>query len=338
MSRSSLFITSAGIVVFSFVLYFFTIFIPLSLDKPVEVHIRKGMSFSDVATLLRQAGVIRDRFLFRLLAKLKGVERSIKEGYYLFRGDISPYNVLNTLVEGRVEEITVTIPEGFNLWQIARRLEQAGLMEEEEFLALAFDRKFLSSLQVDTPSLEGYIYPDTYRLPKGISPGEAITIMVKNMRRHFNSRLRERAEALGFTESEVLTLASIIEKEAKVDEERALISAVFHNRLKKGIPLQADPTTIYDLKGARTIVTKADTERASPYNTYLIKGLPPGPIASPGIKSIQAALYPAEVPYLYFVSMGNGRHYFSTTKKEHLRAVKRYRKIRNIEKDDAQIQ
>lgn len=299
---------------------------------PVDIKINAGMSFDQIVDLLKRKGIVKDEFLFEIVGRLTDADRRIKRGYYHFSDAISPYGILKKLIDGRVVEITVTIPEGLNLWQIAQRLEAAGILKKEMFLTLAFNREFLNSLRIDGPSLEGYLFPDTYRFPLGIDAKEVIKTMVNNLRSHFSDEMRLAAQRMNFSELEILTLASIIEKEARVDEERPLISAVFHNRLKRGMPLQADPTTIYDLKGKRHIVTKQDISRKSPYNTYIIKGLPPGPIASPGIASIRAALYPADVPYLYFVYSGNGRHLFSSTKEEHLRAVKRYRKINNMQK------
>jgi len=187
-----------------------------------------------------------------------------------------------------------------------------------------YDRKFLDSLDIDAPSLEGYLYPDTYRLPKGIEPEEIFTIMVQRMREKFDESLRRRAEELGMTENEVLTLASIIEKEAMYEREMPLISAVYHNRLKRGMKLQADPTVLYGVRDKDRRIRYIDLKRSTPYNTYVIEGLPPGPIASPSIESIRAALYPADVDFLFFVSKNDGTHYFSRTGQEHRRAVLRY--------------
>jgi UPF0755 protein len=230
-------------------------------------------------------------------------------------------------VKGHVVENTVTIPEGFDIWQIARRLEEAEIVKEDEFLSLARKGSFLDRLRVDAPSVEGYIFPDTYRFPKRMSPEAVLKKMVETMREHFTEDMVARRIKLGMSEKEVLTLASIIEKEARVDDERPLISAVFHNRLRRGRPLQADPTSVYGFKDISSGITSQDLQRETPYNTYQIRGLPIGPIASPGLKSIRASLYPADVQYLYFVSRNNGRHYFSSTEAEHRRAIKRFRVV-----------
>lgn len=304
------------------------LFLPVRVDEPVEIHVEEGMVFSDVVRRLGEKGLLRDGNAVLLLGRITGIDREIKSGFYEFRGSISPYGVVDRLLEGRTVEFDVTIPEGYNIWQIARLLDDRGVVTEESFLTLATDRAFLAGLGIDAPSVEGYIFPDTYRLPKGMDARDLLRRMVSEMRRRFSPEMKQRAAELGLTEREVLTLASIIEKEAVLDEERPLISAVFHNRLRMGMPLQADPTSIYGVKSPSEGITVADLRRRTPYNTYLISGLPPGPIASPGMKSILAALYPADVDYLYFVSSNNGRHHFSSTEAEHRRAVRTYRRSR----------
>ncbi len=212
------------------------------------------------------------------------------------------------------------------------------LSAREDFLDLSKDGDFLKSFNIAAPSFEGYLYPETYKIPKGMDPQEAVGMMINKMREKFSDKLRERAKEIGLSERDALTLASIVEKEAVTDEERPLISAVYHNRLKKGMLLQADPTSIYGVKSSREKITYNDLLRKTPYNTYVIKGLPPGPIASPGIKSITAALYPAKVPYLYFVSNNDGTHHFSVSAAEHLAAVKEYRQKKLQEKENPAMQ
>ncbi|MBC8555829.1 MAG: endolytic transglycosylase MltG [Candidatus Brocadiales bacterium] len=191
-------------------------------------------------------------------------------------------------------------------------------------MEVRYDEGFLRSLEVDAPSLEGYLYPDTYKFSKGTKPETIFKRMVQRMKENFNRPLRKRSEELGFSENEVLTLASIIEREARHDIERPIISAVFHNRLKKNMRLQADPTVLYGVKNRWKRIRYSDLKRETPYNTYRFKGLPPGPIASPGIKSIRAALYPSDDAYLYFVAKNNGWHYFSESNAEHSKAVVQY--------------
>ncbi|HEC97763.1 MAG TPA: endolytic transglycosylase MltG [Nitrospirae bacterium] len=313
----------------TFVIYsFLNIMVPLNIKKPVEVYVKKGMTFSETLQRLQAEGLIRDKNIVLLIAKITRIDRKIKTGLYEFSGPVSPLNVINALISGRVAEFDVTIPEGYNIRQIASTLDAAGIITEEQFFRLAYNRKFLDSMNIDAPSIEGYIFPDTYSFPRGMPPEDVLKTLVSEMRKHFTRGMKKRAEKLGLSEREVLTLASIIEKEARVDDERPLISAVFHNRLKRGMPLQSDPTTIYGFKSPSGVITIKDLKRESPYNTYVIRGLPPGPIASPGLKSIMAALYPADVPYLFFVSDNNGRHRFSTTEAEHRKAVMLYREMK----------
>jgi UPF0755 protein len=309
-----------------FLLYPLSIFVPIRHSATVTLVVNKGESFGVTTTKLSDLGLIRSGLAIRILGRLAGIEEEIKSGEYGFRGDVSPYRVIRDLVEGRVVLYEVTIPEGYNLWGIARRMESAGIIKEEEFLEAAFDRTLLDELGIGAPSAEGYLFPDTYRFPKHASARDLIREMVRNLRMHYDDKMRRRAEELGMSEREVLTLASIIEKETGNRDERPLISAVFHNRLRRGMPLQADPTSVYGVKDQSEGITRDDLQRESPYNTYRIRGLPPGPIASPGLDSIRAALYPADVDYLYFVSKHNGRHHFSKTREEHLRAVRLYRK------------
>ena len=318
------FLSIATLIVYLFL----NILVPLNIKNPVEVYVKKGMTFTETLQRLQEQGLIKDKNIILLVGKITRIDRKIKTGLYEFSGPVSPLKVINALISGRVAEFDVTIPEGYNIWQIARTLDEAGIITEEEFFRFAYNRKFLDSMNIDAPSIEGYIFPDTYSFPRGMPPEAVLKRLVAEMRRHFTPEMRHRAEALGLTEREVLTLASMIEKEAKVDDERPLISAVFHNRLERGMPLQSDPTTIYGFKNPSDVITSKDLKRKSPYNTYIIRGLPPGPIASPGLKSIMAALYPADVPYLFFVSDNNGRHRFSTTEAEHRKAVMLYRAMK----------
>ena len=218
------------------------------------------------------------------------------------------------------------VPEGYNLYQIGWTLSGTPLISEpHEFIDLVKNKQYVHSLGIDADTLEGYLFPDTYYLPKGIKLEDIPKKMVQRYKVVFSDSKRKRAEELGFTEQQIITLASIVEKEAKVDSERKLISAVYHNRLKQGMKLQADPTAVYGTKAWITRVTKEDLKRRSPYNTYLHKGLPPGPIANPGEGAILAALYPENVDYLFFVAQGDGSHFFSKDFGSHEKAINRYR-------------
>ncbi len=320
MRRNSIFVAAGvSVLILSYVLIQFLV--PVRLNEAVEVHIKRGMSFREAVTALSAKGLVRDGNLFLFLGRISGLHKRLIPGYYSFLGGVSAWDVFGALRSGRVAMSTVTIVEGDCLFEIRKKLLGGGVMTEGEFEGLVKKEEFLKGLYISAPSLEGYLFPDTYSFPKGLEPDMVFGLMVKRLREVFGEGLRRRADALGLSEREVLTLASIIEKEAFMDEERPLVSAVYHNRLKRGMPLQADPTAVYGIKPQSEGITKNDLKAKTLYNTYIIKGLPPGPIASPGLKSIKAALYPADVPFFYFVSNYNGTHVFSATADEHLRAV-----------------
>lgn len=300
------------------------LFIPLNIGNvQMEVEIPESASYRQAINILLENNLIRDKNLFLLMGKIYGIDRKTRAGYYVFWGNMSPWQVFKKLASGKIIENEIMIVEGDSIFEIGPKLEANNIMPVETFNAFATDQSFLASLKIDAPSIEGYLFPQTYQFPKGASPESVLRLMVNKLREEFNEELRKRAEELGMSENEVLTLASIIEKEAVVDSERPLISAVFHNRLKKGMRLQADPTAIYGVRSSRYGVTRNDLRNRTDYNTYIIRGLPPGPIASPGIKSIKAALYPADVLYLFFVSRRDGTHYFSRTYSEHNAAIRR---------------
>ena len=292
------------------------------------VEIQTGTPFNQVASMLEREGVISGSRKFRWLAWFKGIEKEIKAGDYTFRTAMRPSEVIEMLVEGRYTTIAVTIPEGFTVSQIARVLHEKGLGAEEIFLGLSTDPLFLQSLEIEQNSLEGFLFPDTYQFRKGMGEDAIFREMVSRFNDVYNDTYRKRADELGLSQNEVITLASIIEKETSDSSERYMIGAVFHNRLKKGIPLQSDPTVIYGIKDFNGNLTKEDLQTESPFNTYLFTGLPPQPIANPGEESIKAALYPSADHYLYFVSKNNGTHYFSTTLDDHNRAVDTYQRKR----------
>ncbi len=305
----------------------FQLLVPVTTEKSViEIEISKGASYRQALKSLAEKDIIRDTFIFLLVGKIYGLDKKIRAGFYLFKGRLTPWQVFQKLLAGEVIEYWLTINEGDSIYEIARKLEAIGLSDYDTFIKLSKDKEILQSLYIHSPSIEGYLFPETYRLPKGASPEYIISIMVNKLRKEYTEEMRKRQIELKWTENEVLTLASIIEREAVVDEERAIISAVYHNRLKIKMPLQADPTAIYGVKSYDNKITREDLKIKSPYNTYIISGLPPGPIASPSIKSIIAALYPANVPYLYFVSRRDGTHIFSKTLQEHNASIT---KIRN---------
>lgn len=323
--------TAVGLV---FVFYFIAqLFIPLSLKQEmIEVEIPSGASFRQAYDILKDNGLVRDKYVMIFLGRLTGLDRKIKAGYYSFWDKQMPVSVLCALLDGKIVEYEMTVVEGDTVWDVAAKLSESEIMSEGDFFQLYNNEEFLGSLNIEAPSVEGYLFPDTYKFPKGIPPAEVLKLMVNTLRAHFTSDMYTQMIRLGFNERQVLTLASIIEKEAVVDPEREIISAVYHNRLKKKMRLQADPTAIYGVKDYRLGVTRKDLRRRTPYNTYLKKGLPPGPIAAAGLKSIMAALYPSDVPYLFFVSKDNREHYFSETIREHTNAVNRFRRERALAK------
>jgi UPF0755 protein len=300
--------------------------IPLPFgNKSIEFEIKQGTSFRQVVEALAQRGMVRDKWVFLVLGRLTGIDRKIKAGYYPLWGTMSPLQIFNAMRLGSIIEYEITVVPGDSLREIGDKFFALGVTGVTEFQKLSADRAYLDELDIDAPSLEGYLYPDTYRFPKGLDITEVLTIMVNRLRDKFTDEMLARTMELGLSERDVLTMASIVEKEAITDEERPIIAAVYYNRLKRSMPLQADPTAIYGIKGSNERITRDDLLKRTPYNTYMIKGLPPGPIASPGLKSIQAALNPADVPFLYFVSNNDGTHNFSVTLSNHEEAVKAYR-------------
>ena len=295
----------------------------------LEVEIPEGATYKQAINILYKNNLIRDKNIFIILGKLTGLDRKIRYGYYSFWGKMSPFQVFRRLREGKIIEYEITIVEGDSLPEIGAKLAAAKIMTIDNFNELVRDNDFLNFLGIDAPSLEGYLFPQTYKIPKGVNPKTVLKGMVSLFREAYTDELRKRAKEIGWSENRVLTMASIIEKEAITDKERPIISAVYHNRIKLGMQLQADPTAIYGVKSSKLKITIGDLKKKTKYNTYVIKGLPPGPIACPGIKSIIAALYPAKVPYLYFVSQNDGTHYFSKSWAEHAAAIKRIRAARN---------
>jgi UPF0755 protein len=289
------------------------------------VIVREGDGVAEIARRLENAGVIRSALLFRVRARLAGRDRMIQPGAYRFEtaGDMG--RVLQVLAAG-VEPIEVTIPEGLTVREIASILAAHGLGSAESFRCFASDADFLLAAGVPGPQLEGYLFPDTYRFPPHPDPSDILETMVRRFHERFDTDHHQRAARRHLSVNQVITLASIIEKETGKLSERPLIAAVFTNRLRLGMPLQSDPTVIYALPDFDGDLTRADLARPSPYNTYVTGGLPPGPIANPGLAAIDAALAPTDSPALYFVSRNDGSHEFSVTLAEHNRAVARYQR------------
>lgn len=305
---------------------YITFYTPASRDSSVKIiNIQKGASFRVIASDLETAGVVKDADSLILAARILGAYTRVKAGEYEFTTDMTAMEVLEYLLKGKVKKYLVTIPEGYNIREIAAVLKDAGLVEEAVFFARATDAGLAASLGLEGRTLEGYLFPDTYEFTKGMSADDIIKRMSDKFKAVY-SDFENDVKKSGMTMKKAVTLASIIEKETGAETERDLISSVFHNRLRKGIRLQSDPTVIYSISGFDGNITKRHLSAKTPYNTYVINGLPPGPIANPGRESLRAALNPARTDYLYFVSKNDGTHFFSKSLKEHNKAVHLYQK------------
>jgi UPF0755 protein len=300
-------------------------------------EVEPGEPLGGVARRLGDAGLLpRDgtwvRRALLLFARVQGVERSVKSGEYDLSAAMTPVEILERLVSGRVKTYAVTIPEGTSLAEIALRFETAGVASAEQIVALGRDPEFTRSLGVEAPNLEGYLYPETYRFRRGEAPASVLEHMVRQFEGLWSAEIRAALDASELSRHEVVTLASIVEKETGAAEERPLIAGVFHNRLDRRMRLQSDPTVIYGILETRGEfdgnIRKRDLQTDTPWNTYTRGGIPPGPIASPGADAIRAVLFPEETNFLYFVSRNDGTHKFSATLREHVAAVDEYQRRR----------
>jgi len=282
------------------------------------------MSLQAIAFHLTQEGIIHDPYKFIILAWCEGLGKKIQWGDFELYAGIPPSVLLNYLTTGKTMLKRITIPEGFTLQQIARRLSEENLVEEKVFLASAHDPQFIKALGIDGQSLEGYLFPDTYMFHRGMSSQTIQERMVQRFQEVFLGLQGLHGIPGILNIKKVIILASIVEKESGLQMERPLIASVFYNRLKRGMALQSDPTVIYGIKDFDGDLTKKNLLTPTAYNTYLKPGLPPGPIANPGKDSLRAVLTPARSDYLYFVSKNDGSHFFSKTLKDHNRAVARY--------------
>jgi len=255
------------------------------------------------------------------IATATGKARRLQAGSYVFEGTHFPLDIMDILFRGMTQRYKITIPEGYTLSQIGTLVEKTDLLSREAFIGSAMDSSSASFFKVGAPSMEGFLYPDTYFLVPHITPLEIMAKMVDRFSKVYTPEMKQRTKELGMSRLEVITLASIIEKEAVITSEMPVISSVFHNRLRMNMRLQSDPTAIYGIDGFNRKIGPEDLLRDTPYNTYRRQGLPPGPICNPGIDSIRAALWPANTNYLYFVARGNGTHAFSKSLQEHNRAI-----------------
>ncbi len=332
--RSFLFFALFVLALFSFLalLYWRALLSPVAAERQVRevsVNITENSSCSSISDTLYRSGLIRGPDLVALYARIHGLDQKLKPGRYLFRTDQSLPDIVSSLVAGPGDVVVFTVPEGFSLEQLTDLLVQKGLVDREKFKAsLARPQNhrhdFLRKIPPER-DLEGYLFPDTYHAGYKTGEEQIIGIMLER----FDAEMRKmdferRAEEMNLTLHQAVTIASMIEWEAAVDEERPLISSVIYNRLRLGMPLQIDATVKYALGGQRNKIYYKDLEVDSPYNTYLVQGLPPGPINSPGRASLQAALNPARTEYLYYVAKPGGTHAFSTNLDEHNNNRRKY--------------
>lgn len=286
--------------------------------------IERGQGLVQVARNLEQAGLIKNARVLSLLARFHGDAGNLRAGEYEVSAGWSTRTILDRITSGRVKTYEVVLPEGIRVTEIADKLEAAGLADAADFLATVRDPEFVRSLGIEQGSLEGYLYPETYRLSRHLTAREITRVFVDQFERVWQD-IESIAANQSLSRHEIVTLASIIEKETAAPEERPLIAAVFHNRLKKNMRLETDPTVIYGIEDFDGNLTREHLRsRSNPYNTYRIAGLPRGPIANPGIDALRAALEPAETDYLYFVSRNDGTHQFSRTYREHSQAVRKF--------------
>ena len=290
----------------------------------VIVNVRPGQTLRTTADILRQANLIKSRLKFILISRIKGLDKHLKAGEYLLSAAMPPRQILEIMVKGEVNLHKLTVPEGYSIPQIAVLVENANFGSKIDFIKAATDTVLASKNGIVAATFEGYLFPDTYFFPREVAMEQIISAMVNRFWSVFTTEWKVRAKDLGFTVHQIVTLASIIEKETGAAFERPIISSVFHNRLKKKMRLESDPTVIYGIKNFDGNLTRKHLNTHTPYNTYKIRGLPAGPIANPGRASLEAALYPERSVFIYFVSKKDNTHYFSTNLKEHNQAVRKY--------------
>lgn len=293
-------------------------------SQPVIFTVSSGQHLTTIAKNLKDQGLISNLSAFKIYVRIKKAATRIKAGEYELNTGMNPKTILNFLISGKNKLYRFTVPEGLNIKEIAMLIQQAGLCSTNQFLSLCNDPEFINQLNVSGMSLEGYLFPETYFISKETDCRALITKMVSTFNKTFDDTWKAQAKKLGLSVHEIVILASIIEKETGNGKERPIISSVFHNRLKRHMRLESDPTVIYGVSDYNGRILYKHLRRITPYNTYKINGLPAGPIANPGAKSIEAALYPAKTNYLFFVSKNDTTHKFSTNLKDHNKAVKKY--------------
>ena len=291
------------------------------------VEIPPSTSTAEIGRRLIEGGIIRDEIAFRTALWRTGRARSLKAGEYRFAEPLTALEAVETLARGDVYARRITFPEGLTILEMAALYESRGFGSAPDFIEAARDASLIADLDVGAGDLEGYLFPDTYALPRGTPASRLVALMVDQFRVGYTEALQRSADEQELTTRQVVTLASLVEKETGRADERLIVAAVYRNRLRIGMGLQADPTVVYALQEAGRYdgnIRRQDLEIDSPYNTYRYRGLPPGPIAAPGKASLEAALTPADVPYLYFVSRNDGSHAFAETLAAHNRNVREF--------------
>ena len=301
--------------------------------KLMELKIVRGMSSQAIADQLAHNNLIHNPWVFLFVTHLSGASHRLQVGTYRLSGAMSIPQIIDHLKTGKVVTRQFVVPEGLTVDQIAKLWEKSRFGTAAAFNQAAQDPRWRLNYKIEGDTLEGYLFPNTYQFPDGATSQVILEIMLDEFDRRWTVEFTEEAKALGFSRHEIITLASIVEAEARVPDERPLVSAVFHNRLRRSWKLQADPTALYGLGNPDRPPRAADLRVDSPYNTYIYKGLPPGPICNPGIASIVAALRPTSVDYMYFVATGDGRHYFSKTLREHQNRINKIRRNRRRNAD-----
>jgi UPF0755 protein len=288
------------------------------------VELVRGRSLRTFSNGLESRGMVSSARLFALYARLRGGDAKVKAGVYQFNDSMRPGEILDKMISGDVYQRLFALPPGYSMYQVAEMLEKRGFFGKESFLKACRDQALLAQLGVSAPSAEGYLLPGSYNILPGRIERDVVREMVQRQRELLGTGLAQRAKSAGLSTNALLTLASMVEKEAVLPDEEPLIAAVFKNRLRIGMRLQSDPTALYGVRAFSGKVSREDILRVTPYNTYLISGLPPGPIGNPGSAAIEAVLSPASVPYLYFVARGDGSHQFSNDLAAHNAAVRKF--------------
>lgn len=303
------------------------------VNNSTLIQIKKGDSLNAITAKLGKKGLVNSEWLFKWASIFMGKRRSYKSGKYIINGKQSIFQLVQMLDKGDTTLLKVTIPEGLRMTEVFSRLSKAGFANSGRYFPISQDKEFIKSLGLGKTinALEGFLFPETYKFAKELDEASIIETMVKTFQKNIPKNYKKLANKVDLTFYQAVILASIIEKETGVYNERAIIASVFHNRLKRKMRLQTDPTVIYGIKNFDGNLTRRHMQTHNPYNTYIIRGLPPTPIANPGLESLMAAVQPANTKYLYFVAKGDGTHKFTSTYKDHYQYVKKFQRKRRAD-------